>query len=138
MKKNTRTWSRSSRGGIVLSVLLAVAALAQTAGEVRFHGPLARVLTPNGDRVNDIAYFCFENPQDSEISGKIYGLLGGEVAQMTGRRDRTVNLGSACPAPVIRAQFVTWEPGASVRSGLYVYRIQAGDRVFTGTLVVFR
>ncbi|MBI5246490.1 MAG: hypothetical protein HY923_04865 [Elusimicrobia bacterium] len=110
-------------------------------GSIQFYGPLSRVITPNGDGINDRVFFCFENPSDSGISGKIYTLLGTEVASIGARTDRTGVAGVACPASVIRAQFATWDGTADnvrVRSGLYVYRITSEDQVFSGTLLVVR
>jgi hypothetical protein len=108
---------------------------------VRFYGPLSRVVTPNGDGINDLAFFCFENPQRSEISGKIYTLLGAEVARTGSQRDRTAGAGAGCPPSVIQAQFLTWDGKADnvrVRSGIYVYRFIVEDRVFSGTLLIVR
>lgn len=122
-----------------LGVLAIALAYAQS-GSVRFHGTLSRVVTPNGDGVNDLVFFCFENPQDTDISGKVYGLLGGEVGVIGARRDRTGAAGSGCPASVVRAQYATWDANAPdrIRSGLYVYRINAAEQVFTGTVFVVR
>ena len=107
---------------------------------MRYYGPLSRVITPNGDGINDLAFFCFENPQDTEIGGKVYGLLGGEIGLLGPRRDRTGAAGSGCPASVVRAQFVTWDAnsGDRIRSGVYIYRITAAEQVFTGTVLVVR
>ena len=129
---------------MALAAGLAVLGLALSyaqASQVRFYGPLSRVITPNGDGVNDIAFFCFENPQGSEISGKIYTLFGTEVAAIGPRRDRTGAAGAGCPASIIQAQYATWNGTADnvrVRSGMYVYRITSEDQVFTGTLLVVR
>ena len=75
-------------GGIALMgaavATLWVAARAQSGG-FRFYGPLARVISPNGDQRNDVAFFCFENPSDSEVTGRVYTLLGTEVASMSPR-----------------------------------------------------
>lgn len=115
--------------------------LAAQASLVQFHGPLARVITPNGDRINDIAFFCFENPQDSDISGKVYTLLGAQVATMGPKTDRSGTAGAGCAPSVIRAQFVSWDGsanGSRVDNGLYVYRIESEGRSFSGTLLVVR
>lgn len=135
---------RRPAAAAALAAALAVAGFAIARAQsplVQFYGPLSRVITPNGDGINDVAFFCFENPQDSEISGKIYTVLGTEVASLGPRRDRTGAAGAGCPASVIRAQFSTWDGtggGVRVRSGLYVYRITAEEQVFSGTLLVVR
>ncbi|UPT72564.1 MAG: hypothetical protein M0D55_11405 [Elusimicrobiota bacterium] len=108
---------------------------------VRFYGPLSRVVTPNGDHINDQAFFCFENPQRSDISGKIYTLLGAQVASIGVQRDRTALAGAGCPSSIIQATYLTWDgraDGVRVRSGVYVYRLIVEDRVFSGTLLIVR
>jgi hypothetical protein len=134
----------------LLTALAAAAALAlggfltqlsaQTTGGFRFAGPLARVITPNGDGRNDLMFFCYDNPSDGDVSGKIYTLLGAEVAS-TG--PRTAAAGTACPGGLLpgSAQYSTWDgrsAGSVVRSGVYVYRISAEGRTFSGTLLVVR
>ena len=37
------------------------------------------MISPNGDGKNDVAYFCFDNPQQSSVPGSIYSLLGAHV-----------------------------------------------------------
>ncbi len=132
-----RRLAKNAFAGLGVGLLAVAWAYAQS-GSVRFHGPLSRVVTPNGDGINDAVFFCFENPQDAEISGKIYTLLGGEVASIGPRRDRTGTAGSACPAAVVRAQYTTWDSAANVRSGIYVYRITTAEQLFTGTVLVVR
>ena len=106
-------------------------------GAFQFFGPLARVITPNGDGKNDVAFFCFDNFSDSGVSGKIYSLLGSEVAVTT---QKTSSAGTACQTGTL-PQMVKWDGtanGSRVRSGIYVYRIEAEGRVFAGTLLVVR
>jgi hypothetical protein len=128
-------------GAAGLLALLGLGFSRAQSGGVVFYGPLSRVITPNGDGINDRAFFCFENPQVSDISGKIYTLLGSEVASVSAAVNRTPAIGAACPASIIQAQFTTWDGtsgGVRVRSGLYVYRITVEDQVFSGTLLVVR
>ena len=89
-----------------------------------------RFITPNGDGLNDTATFIFDNPFDSAISGKIFDLRGGSVADMT-------------PGPINGAGTTSlqWDGkagGRVVHGGIYVYQIRAEDKVFSGTLVVVR
>ena len=48
----------------------------------KFSGGLVRVITPNGDGKNDVAIVCYENPRDSEVTGRVYDLRGGLVSHM--------------------------------------------------------
>ena len=129
---------------ILAVALLAVGVFAQSGAGFRFFGPLSRIITPNGDNRNDLAVFCFDNPADSDASGKIYTLLGTEVAtigprgiaQPTGMPG--CNQTGALPSSV---QFATWDGrsnGAAVRSGIYIYRLSAELKVYSGTLIVVR
>lgn len=122
-------------------VLLAVGVFAQSAG-FRWFGPLSRVLTPNGDGRNDVAYFCFDNPADSDASGKIYSLLGAEVATLSPRGNSSAACAPQSGFPnTVQSQFVTWDGrsnGSVVRSGIYIYRLAAEQKVYSGTLIVVR
>lgn len=109
-------------------------------GGFRFFGPLSRVITPNGDGVNDRFFLCFDNFSDSGVSGKIFTLLGAEVASMGPRISRAPALGAMCPDGD-KPQFVTWDGtanGTRVRSGIYVYRVEAEGKTYAGTLLVVR
>ena len=108
---------------------------AQT-GAFRFFGPLGRVITPNGDQKNDFAFFCFDNFSDSSVTGRIYTLLGAEVASMSWVRSPL----PGCPGGT-GPQYASWDgrmANGTVRSGLYVYRIEAEGKTYAGTLLVVR
>ena len=87
-----------------------------------------KVLTPNGDGVNDTVVWVFDNPKDSFFSGKIFDVRGAFVADMM-------------PGPVA-ASSLMWDGKASgggvVPRGVYVYQIKGEDKVFNGTVVVIR
>lgn len=111
---------------------IAMLALAQGGG-FRFDGPLGRAVTPNGDGRNDVAIFCFGNPSDSDVEGRILTLQGAEVARLS----RAASL-PGCPGGGLNPQSMSWAPGPGIRSGVYVYRLRAEGQTFTGTLLVVR
>jgi len=115
-------------------------ALAQSAA-FRFFGPLSRVITPNGDGINDLALICFDNPQDSKVGGKIYSLLrrrgrDPSRAALGRRRSSPLPLGSRRAS-----QYLSWDgkgPGGTVHSGVYVYRVRPRNKIYLGTIMVVR
>jgi flagellar hook assembly protein FlgD len=85
-----------------------------------------KIVTPNGDSVNDVFQVFFENPSDSVISAaKIYDLTGAEVSDF--------KLGAA-------GDSLEWNGldrnGKRARGGVYLYRIEVEDQVFSGVVVV--
>lgn len=86
-----------------------------------------KVITPNGDGLNDYVVFTLDNPKDSSFSGKIYDLTGALVAEMK-------------PGTQI-ADTLEWNGkagGTTVPRGVYVYQIKAEEKTFNGTIVVIR
>ncbi|MDO8806674.1 MAG: gliding motility-associated C-terminal domain-containing protein [Elusimicrobiota bacterium] len=86
-----------------------------------------KVITPNGDGLNDYVVFTLDNPKDSSFSGKIYDLTGALVAEMR-------------PGTQI-ADTLEWNGkagGSAVPRGVYVYQIKAEEKTFNGTIVVIR
>jgi hypothetical protein len=127
----------------LIAMLLAVAVFAQSAS-FRFFGPLSRVITPNGSssKNNGTAFFCFDNPADSGVSGNIFTLLGSAVATLGPVNTNSPMSGASCQAGVLNTgQNLTWDGrsnGTVVRSGIYVYRITAEQKSYTGTIIVVR
>ncbi|MCM2305670.1 MAG: gliding motility-associated C-terminal domain-containing protein [Elusimicrobia bacterium] len=126
-------------------IMTALAGLLALFGAVRIHaqsggfrlfGPLSRVVTPNGDGLNDRLFICYDNFSDSGVSGRIYTLLGAEVASMT--HERTALAG--CAGGTL-PQHASWNGRTSegpVRGGLYVYRIESEGKTYAGTFLVVR
>lgn len=88
-----------------------------------------KTISPNGDSINDKVFFYFENPSDAPISGTIYD---SRSVRVTDAKKIDLFLG-ATPA-------LSWDGtddnGATVRGGLYYYRIEIGDKTFTGAISV--
>lgn len=85
-----------------------------------------RLITPNGDGKNDTAGFVFDNPRDSAVTGKIFDLKGAFVADM-----KNGPIGNS----------LEWDGkanGQAVSGGVYIYQIEAEDKVTNGTIVVIR
>ena len=85
-----------------------------------------KIFTPNGDGVNDVIEFIFDNPSDSVISkAKIYDLTGAEVSDL--------KVGSTGTSYI-------WDGrnknGETVHGDVYIYQIEAGGKVFNGTVMV--
>ena len=81
-----------------------------------------KIITPNNDNKNDMLIVPYDNPNDSNISGRILTLNGYYIADMFNNDDR-----------------ITWDgkDGSSVvPSGIYIYQIEAEGLVFNGTVVV--
>ena len=126
----------TTRIAAAVLALAGLSALLAQGGGFQFRGLLSRVITPNGDGINDFAIFCFDNFSDSDVSGKIYTLYGAEVADMT-RQDPAL---AGCPAGN-RPQSMSWDArsnGAIVHGGIYIYQIKSEGLVFTGSLAVVR
>ena len=95
--------------------------------KVLSRSPYPRMITPNGDGVNDRVFFFFE-ATDAPQEGRIYDLNGGFVAGMK-------------PGPVQDASLV-WDgkddKGRAAPMGVYIYKVTIGGRSTTGTVVVAR
>lgn len=92
-----------------------------------------RIFTPNGDGVNDTFKVCFDNPADSVIaSAQVYDLSGREVSPLKSGT-------SSDPACL---EFMFWDgktrSGGSVPGGVYLYKIEAEQKSFTGMVVLAR
>ncbi len=84
-----------------------------------------KIITPNGDGINDVANFIFTSPDNETVEGMIFDLSGSVV------RD---NL------PTSSSTSLTWDgrdnSGSVVSGKVYIYQIKIGDKVFNGTVVL--
>ncbi len=87
-----------------------------------------RIITPNGDAMNDAAFFRF----DSTLTGIP---LDANIFDITGAKISGISLDSSETA-------LRWDGkddgGHAVPSGIYIYCITIGQKNATGTVVVAR
>ncbi|MCX5794341.1 MAG: hypothetical protein NTY77_02440 [Elusimicrobia bacterium] len=117
------------------ALILAMLAFAYANGFFRFFGPARRIVSPNG--ANN-AFFCFDNPEDSGVSGSIYTMLGSHVTDLGPPVSRTQL--QACPTSGCPG-YLSWNgkaEGIAVHSGVYIYQIRAEEQNYTGALLVVR
>ena len=104
---------------------------AQSLGPVTLQSVTPRIITPNGDGKNDVAFFNFGS------SDHLTGLpITGDVFSITGAR--VANFGVSN----INDTKMSWNgkdgDGNTLPSGIYIYQIKLGDSRLTGTVVIAR
>jgi gliding motility-associated-like protein len=83
-----------------------------------------RIFTPNGDGRNDKVLFEVDNPAALPIRGEVFDVRGAKVGDLQN-------------GP--KTDSLLWDGRdgmASVPSGVYIYQIEVGGRLFSGTVVV--
>lgn len=117
-------------GGLLIAGMVGrvFSATNQALGGVVLTEVAPRIVTPNGDLLNDVIFFRF----DSALSGlpvesSILDIHGAKVADMTLDTNETALLWNG-----------KGESGQSVPSGIYIYSIKIGKNQATGTVVVAR
>ena len=90
-----------------------------------------RFITPNGDSLNDVAIFFFNNPYYNQVTGKIYDIRSRYIADM-----------SSAPLVCIDAtQCQQWDGkanGQAVHTGVYIYVLTSAGATYSGVVVVIR
>ncbi len=116
--------------GLSLSLLSSVpsAGQSQAIGGVTLTEVVPRIVTPNGDLLNDVIFFKFDNTLSGlPIETSILDIHGARVADMDMNSNETS---------------LTWngkdDTGRNVPSGVYIYSIKIGKNQATGTVVVAR
>jgi hypothetical protein len=85
-----------------------------------------KIITPNGDGINDSFNCTFENSTSNSVEGNIYDLNGAHVANMV----------------FLTNTWLVWdgtdEKASKAAPGIYLYQIKCGTKVINGTVVVAR
>ena len=103
-----------------------------------------KIITPNSDSSNDSFYVFYNLPADTRISGKIFNLIGMKMADfrntgglgMPGSPVNDPDYGTAGSTKTWEG-CLTWDAG-SAPAGIYIYQIESGNEIYTGTVVVAR
>jgi hypothetical protein len=85
-----------------------------------------KIITPNGDGVNDEFNYTFEKPSSEAADGTVFDISGARAGRMTARTETWL------------AWDGTDESGNRARPGVYVYQVRCGDKIVNGTVVVAR
>ncbi len=122
--------------GLVLLICLVVsgpvvAAKSQNLGGLELEEVAPRIVTPNGDLLNDKIFFKFR-PSDSllgiPVESAVFDINGAKIADLILDPNDDSRL--------------TWDArdnsGQVVPAGIYVYSIKIGKNFATGTVVVAR
>lgn len=84
-----------------------------------------RIFSPNGDGWNDKVLFQIDNPALLPVKGEVFDISGAKVGDMK-------------PGPIVDVSLV-WDgkkDDAVVPGGIYIYQIEVGGSVMTGTVIV--
>ncbi|MEA2082267.1 MAG: hypothetical protein U9O97_05965, partial [Elusimicrobiota bacterium] len=94
-------------------------------------GPIPKIFTPNGDNLNDVCSFYYDNPNGFAPSGEIFDIRGRKIADMKFGGTSSSVSGS-----------LVWEgktsSGKYAAPGVYIWQIKAEGKVYNGTVVVAR
>ncbi len=113
---------------LTLPWLAFAGASSQSLGGISLIEVAPRVITPNGDLLNDVVYFKFDDTISGlPLEGNIFDLNGAKVAHTTLDSTETAMLWDGKD-----------DGGRVAPSGIYIYSFVLGTHQATGTVVVAR
>lgn len=125
----TRTGALKERRSMknIASVVFLTAMLAAPAGAAFTLTRVApRIFTPGeGSTAVNRARFTFANPEGAEVTIRIFDVTGALVRRNLDSESATVKYWDGRD-----------QGGSQVRAGIYIYQIEVGEEVLTGTVVV--
>lgn len=116
-------------GGLFIGLPAQAGQSAQSLGGITLTEVAPRVVTPNGDMLNDVIYFKFggDSVAGLPIESQVYDIHGAKVTSLVTNASEDA---------------LVWDgkdnSGRNVPSGIYIYSIKLGDRQASGTVVVAR
>lgn len=132
MKKTSRSKQILFSGLVACALTMSstvTAAKSQSLGGIVLTEVAPRIVTPNGDALNDKIFFKF----DSSLTGLP---LETDILDVNGAKVSHLQVDS------INDKYLTWDgrdtSGKHVSAGIYVYSIKLGKSMASGTIVVAR
>ena len=118
--------SVKNMSNILIAFILAALLAAPLAAAFTFTSVTSRIFSPKeGDNAVNRARFHFNNPDAGEVTIRIFDIKGSLI-----RRNLDTESAST----------MYWngrnQSGSFVKGGIYIYQIEAGEEVITGTVVV--
>ena len=89
-----------------------------------------RAITTNNDGINDRVFFLFENPSQASASGTIFDSQSAKVADL-----KSTDLFGG---DTVLYWDGTEDNGAVAAGGIYIYKLEVGEKRFSGTVAVAR
>lgn len=115
-------------GFMLLGLSTLFCAEAQSLGGVDLTEVVPRIMTPNGDALNDVIFFKFNNTLTGlPIESQILDIHGAKVSGLTFNSNETALIWDGRD-----------EGGRLLPSGVYIYSIKIGRNTASGTVVLAR
>jgi hypothetical protein len=116
-------------GGLLVAVQQSQGATSQSLGGITLTDVTPRIVTPNGDALNDVIFFRFDDVLSGlPVQSSVFDVHGAKVGGL--RIDPSNDT------------LMTWDGrddnGNLMPAGIYVYMIEIGKNRATGTVVVAR
>ncbi len=131
----TKHWERvlASAGLFIAAFVMNIAPAStssgsQSLGGITLEEVKPRVITPNGDALNDVVFFQF----DTSVAGLP---IEGDIRDIRGARVSGMEMNVAEDALIWDGRD---DNGRTSPSGIYIYSIKIGQNQATGTVVVAR
>jgi hypothetical protein len=117
-----------SLGMVILTDVMSPAASPESLGGITLTEVSPRVVTPNGDLLNDVVYFRFDDSLSGlPVESSVMDVHGAKVSDLSLNSTETSLLWDGKD-----------DSGRVLPAGVYIYMITIGKSQATGTIVVAR
>jgi len=141
----TVIWEGIVRNKILIAgAFLLIFSAGLSAGLPTWLKPAPKIVTPDRNNSNDRFYIFYNANADQRVSGCIFNLIGMKMASfrnigglgLPGSPVKDPNYDTAGSTKTWEG-CLTWDAG-SAPSGIYIWQVESGNEIYTGTVVVAR